>query len=104
MTTLQATVTRAAELAYAEDADQIVGRIEGEWAIADAEDTGRISQMIRPTFLVHSWGLDAADVMAIMEEEGIDGDQDWENETTTYHLDGETLIVNDSTASFGEEE
>jgi hypothetical protein len=103
MTTLQATVTRAAELAYAEDADQIVGRIEGEWAIADAEDTGRISQMIRPTFLAHSWGLDAADVMAIMAEEGIDGDQDWENETTIYVLDGATIIVN-TTVSFGEEE
>jgi hypothetical protein len=104
MNTLQATVTRAAELAYEQDADQIVGRIDGEWAIADREDIARISQMSRPTFIVRSDGLDDVDVMDSMEQAGIDGDQDWKNETTIYHIDGETLIVNDSTVSFGEEE
>ena len=104
MNALQATVTRAAELAYAEDADQIVGRIEGAWAIADPEDIGRVSRMIRPTFTVRSDGLDAADVMASMEDAGIYGDQDWENETTTYRIDGETIIVNNASVSFGEEE
>jgi hypothetical protein len=104
MNALQATVTRATKMAYQADADMIVGRIEHSWVIADREDIGRLTQMTRPMFIVHSWGLDAADVMASMEEAGIDGDQDLENETTTYHLDGATLIVNDASFLFGEED
>jgi hypothetical protein len=104
MNALQSTVTLAAELAYEQDADQIIGRIQGEWAIADREDIARISQMARPTFIVRSDGLDDVDVMDSMEQAGIDGDQDWENETTTYVLDGETLIVNNASVRFGEEE
>ena len=104
MNALQATVNRATKLAYQEDADMIVGRIEGTWVIADREDIGRLTQMIRPMFIVHSWGLDAADVMASMEEAGIDGDQDLENGTTTYRLDDATLIVNDASFLFGEED
>jgi hypothetical protein len=100
MNALLATVTRAAELAYEEDADQIVGRIDGAWAIADREDIARLTQMTRPMFIAHSWGLDAADVMASMEEAGIDGDQDLENGTTTYRLDGETMIVNNARVWF----
>jgi hypothetical protein len=104
MNALKSTVSRAAELAYEQDADQIIGRIQGEWAIADREDIGRISQMARPTFIVRSDGLDDVDVMDSMEQAGIDGDQDWENEATTYVLDGETLIVNNASVRFGEEE
>jgi hypothetical protein len=104
MNTLKSTVSRAAELAYEQDADQIIGRIQGEWAIADREDIGRISQMARPTFIVRSDGLDDVDVMDSMEQAGIDSDQDWENEATTYVLDGETLIVNNASVRFGEEE
>jgi hypothetical protein len=110
MNALQSTVTRAAELAYEQDADQIIGRIQGEWAIADREDIARISQMARPTFIVRPDGLDDVDVMDSMEQAGIEGhqdwedDQDWENETTTYVLDGETLIVNNASVRFGEEE
>ena len=100
MNALHATVTRATEFAYEEDADQIVGRIEGAWAIADREDIARLTQMTRPMFIVHSWGLDAADVMASMEEAGIDGDQDLENGTTTYRLDGATMIVNNARVWF----
>lgn len=104
MNALQATVARASELAYEEDADQIVGRIQGEWAIAHCEDEGRVRQMSRPQFVVRSMGLDATDVMASMEQAGIDGDQDWENETTTYRLDGAIVVVNNASVSFGEEE
>ena len=104
MTTLQSTVTLAAELAYEQDADQIIGRVQGEWAIADREDIACISQMARPTFIIRSDGLDDVDVMDSMEQAGIDGDQDWENETTTYVLDGATIIVNNTSVSFGEEE
>jgi hypothetical protein len=42
--------------------------------------------------------------MASMEDAGIYGDQDWENETATYRIDGETIIVNNASVSFGEEE
>jgi hypothetical protein len=94
MNALHATVTRAAELAYEEDADQIVGRIQGEWTIADRGDIARISQMARPTFIASSDGLDYVDVTNSMEEAGIDGDHDWENGTTTSRLGGATIIVN----------
>jgi hypothetical protein len=94
MNTLQATVTRATKMAYQEDADQIVGRIDSEWAIADREDIGRLTQMTRPMFIVHSWGWEATEILDSMEDAGIDGDQNWENDTTTYQIDGETLIVN----------
>ena len=100
MKTLELTVKKASELAYEEDQDQIVGRIDGAWNIAGAEDEGRIHQMQQPTFRVKSDGLDAYDVMTAMEKAGIDGDQDWENETTRYELDDETIAVNEMIVSF----
>ncbi len=38
----------AANIAYDEDADQIIGRINGEWAIAHTEDLGRQAEMSEP--------------------------------------------------------
>lgn len=52
-------IKKAAELAYEEDADQVVGFIQGEgWAIAHTEDLGRQAQMERDTwFYVGSSGV-----------------------------------------------
>ena len=92
--TLKSTIKQAAELAYETDADQVVGKIGEEWAIADAEDAGRIAEMNgKTTFRVTSEGADAGDFMAVMERLGIDGDQDWEQETTRYEVDGEVVMV-----------
>ncbi|RPJ03947.1 MAG: hypothetical protein EHM37_17325 [Deltaproteobacteria bacterium] len=94
MNTLSSAVAHATALAYQADADMIVGRIEDSWVIADREDIGRLTQMTRPMFIVHSWGWEATEILDSMEDAGIDGDQNWENDTTTYQIDGETLIVN----------
>lgn len=51
-------ISAATELAYEEDADQIVGRIDGKWAISHIEDEGRKAQMVEPLFVVHSTGID----------------------------------------------
>lgn len=56
MTKLKA-IELAMELAYEEDANQIIGKIDEEWAIAHIEDDGRISQMKGETFEVNSDGL-----------------------------------------------
>ena len=100
MKTLELTVKKASELAYEEDQDQIVGRIQGEWQVAGWEDIGRINQMQQPTFCVKADGLDAYDVMTAMEKAGIDCYQDWENEITRYELDNETIVVNEMIVSF----
>lgn len=94
-TALEMTITRAAELAYEEDANQVIGRIGGRWEIASCEDWGRINQMVRPLFRVSSDGLaeSASTIMDIMESAGIDGDQDWEKETTTYQIDEDRFVV-----------
>ena len=94
--TLKSIIKQASELAYEEDANQIVGKIytSGEWAIANHEDAGRIAEMNnRTTFKVTSQGADAGDFMEVMEAMGIDGDQDWEHETTRYDVDGEIVVV-----------
>lgn len=62
MNTLQATIERAAELAYRENANQIVGRIDGVWEIAHTEDVGRQALMQRPLFTIGSEGLDDKDL------------------------------------------
>ena len=94
MNTLSSAVAHATALACQADADMIVGRIEDSWVIADREDIGRLTQMTRPMFIVHSWGWEATEILDSMEDAGIDGDQNWENGTTTYQIDGETLIIN----------
>ena len=99
---IQKAVKRASELAYTEDEDQVIGRISGAWCIAGLEDEGRIHQMQPPMFRVKSDGLDAYDVMSAMEKSGIDGDQDWENETTRYELDDELILVSGPCVSFPE--
>lgn len=98
---LQATIRRATELAYDEDADQIVGKIDGEWAIAHNEDVARIANMdAKTTFRVRSYGIDAADFMEAMERMGIEGDQDWQAETTTYEIDDEYAVVDGTCIRF----
>ena len=47
----------AAGLAYDEDELQVVGRIQGEWAVAGWEDAGRIAEMCGPTFRVNFAGV-----------------------------------------------
>ena len=94
--TLKSIIKQASELAYEEDANQVVGKIyaSGEWAIANTEDAGRIAAMDgRTTFKVTSQGADAGDFMEAMEAMGIDGDQDWEHETTRYEVGGEIVVV-----------
>ncbi len=55
---------RAAELAYEEDANHIVGGIDGQWAIAHKEDDGRIAQMAGYTFEIDSAGILPASIEA----------------------------------------
>lgn len=98
--TLKSTIQRASELAYDEDACQVVGKIAGEWVIAHYEDDGRVAQMdSRTTFVVTSRGANAGDFMEVMEAMGIDGDQDWGHETTTYEVDGEIVVVSGQDAA-----
>ena len=94
--TLKTTIKRAVELAVEQNTNQIVGKIyaSGEWAMANREDADRIAQMDgRTTFKVTGQGADAGDFMDVMEAMGIDGDQDWECETTRYVVDGELVVV-----------
>jgi len=94
--TLEATVKRASELAYEQDSDMVVGRINSDWQVADSEDLGRADQMAWPKFTVRGDGLDAADVMGAMERAEIEGDQHWNDEMTVYEIDGETISVSGS--------
>jgi len=89
-------ITEASRLAYEEDENQVVGQIPGDgWAIATKEDVGRQCRMTKePVFIVTGTGLSAAEVMDTMERAGIDGDQDWQNETTTYVFDECVFKVN----------
>lgn len=101
MNELRATIERAAELACIEDANQIVGKIGEDWAIAHTEDMGRIASMDdRTTFRVESWGANAGDFMTAMDRMGIEGDQDWERERTMYEVDGEIIIVSGPDVEF----
>lgn len=38
-------------------------------------------------------GMKAAEIMEMMENAGIDGQQDWDTETTTYNLEDGKVIV-----------
>lgn len=58
MTALKATIKRATEIAYEEDAWQVVGRVDGRWVIAHADDLGRQAQMVEPRFGVDAEGVD----------------------------------------------
>lgn len=100
---LEAAVKRAAELAYQEDADHLIGRINGDWQIAHHEDLARQNAMTAPRLIVRSDGLNAADVMAAMEQANIDGDQDWHAETTTYRIDDDTLTVSGSMVAINQQ-
>ena len=94
-------IRRATELAYDENADQIIGKIDGEWAIANNEDVARIANMdAKTTFRVCGYGIDTADFMATMERMGIEGDQDWQAETTTYEIDDECAVVDGTCIRF----
>lgn len=57
-TELQTVIESACKLAYAEDADHVVGRIAGVWRIAHIEDGDRINSMTEPKFRVNSRGVD----------------------------------------------
>lgn len=93
MSALRNTVAYAADIAYEEETLQIVGRIDGDWMIAFAEDTERQSWMEEPKFMVDRGGLDPVDVMNTLLQAGIEGDQDWQAGTTTYQIDDELIIV-----------
>lgn len=75
---LQDAIEHASGLAFEEDADQIVGRIRGEWQIAHNEDMGRQAQMIEPKFIVHSDGVDEGHVRRgeITEDWELPGEED----------------------------
>lgn len=57
MTEFERIIETATELAYEEDANQVVGKIQGEWAIAHNEDFGRRSEMSGEVFEVNSSGI-----------------------------------------------
>ena len=98
---IKTAIRQATELSYDEDANQIVGKIDEDWAIAHTEDMGRIASMDdRTTFRVESWGANAGDFMAAMARMGIEGDQDWERERTTYDVDGDNIIVSGADVFF----
>jgi len=98
---IKTAIRRAAELSYDEDANQIVGKIDGKWAIAHTEDMGLIASMDdKTTFRVESWGANASDFMTAMERMGIEGDQDWDNESTTFDVDGDIITVSGPTVFF----
>ncbi len=50
-------IKAAAQAAYDEDAIQIIGRIQGEWAFAHIENVGRQAEMVGGTWEVASDGL-----------------------------------------------
>lgn len=55
---LQSAIEHACAMAFEEDADQIVGLIQGEWEVAHHEDVARVAQMRGQTFICHSDGVD----------------------------------------------
>lgn len=87
-------ISTAAQLAYDEDREQIVGRIQGEWAFADAEDAGRLATMDpRTTFSVSSDGADRDQFLACMELMGIEGAPGRKPGTTRFDIDDEIAVV-----------
>jgi hypothetical protein len=65
---LRDAIVMASNLAYEEDAGQIVGRIEGSWQIAHSEDLGLQAQMESPLFRVNSGGVDERQIGQITED------------------------------------
>ena len=90
---IQATVKLASELAYSEDEDQIIGRINGNWCVASLEDEGRIHRMQSPTFRVKPDGLDPYDVIISMDRAGIDMEMEWNSDIARYEIGGEIIEV-----------
>jgi hypothetical protein len=58
METLSTVIAEATNLALEENAEQVVGMIQGAWCIAHTEDLGRQAEMAEPTFLVGGGGVD----------------------------------------------
>lgn len=50
-------IDAAANAAYEEDAEMVVGRIDGTWQYCHNEEMGRQAQMIQPMYLVGSSGI-----------------------------------------------
>lgn len=61
---LREAIKKAANIAYVDNSDQIVGRINGSWCIAHNEDLSRQSEMSEPKFLVHADGVDSRHIQA----------------------------------------
>lgn len=96
--TLRHGISTAAQLASDEDQDQLVGQIEGAWAIANPEDAGRVARMDpRTTFTVRSDGPNREEFLACMELMGIDGAPGQAPGTTRFDLGDEIALV-DATA------
>ena len=94
---LKDTIAEASQAAYQADADMIVGLAAGQWVAVSADDDGGLAQIDRaPRFLVRGDGLAMcpADVMTEMDRAEIDGDQDWQSETTIYSVAGDRILVN----------
>lgn len=53
---LNTAITLASELAYDEDANQVVGMIDGEWCVSEWEDEGRLDLMNGTRFVVKGEG------------------------------------------------
>lgn len=51
-------IEMASGLAFEEDENQIVGMIQGEWAVAGIEHEGRVAEMSEPKFIVTSGGVE----------------------------------------------
>ena len=91
-------ISTAAQLAYDEDETQIVGRIDGEWAIADREDESRVANMDpRTTFTVSSDGADRDQFLGCMERLGLEGAPGREPGTMRFDLDDDEIALVDAT-------
>ena len=91
-------ISTAAQLAYDEDREQIVGRIQGEWAFADTGDAGRLATMDpRTTFTVSSDGADRDQFLGCMERLDIEGAPGRKPGTTRFDIDDDESALVDAT-------
>jgi len=54
---LRDAIETASEMSYNEDAEMIIGQIDGSWQVAHGEDMGRQANMEEPMFRVTSSGV-----------------------------------------------
>lgn len=86
----------AAEIAYEDDEDQMVGLIGGTWQVAGWGDEGRIESMARhPRFVVNDHGPDLEDMAAELAQAGIA-----QTGATWTFADGQAVTIRNLALSF----